>query len=87
MFIVGSIVPSLALDKMDRCRAMMLGSFGLGVSMLLIAALLSQAPKRTLLRVHTGSRWRRNWWKLKSSEVSEQQRGNSVLFVFVFCNV
>ncbi|KAJ6783674.1 hypothetical protein PWT90_08140 [Aphanocladium album] len=43
MFIVGSILPSLALDKIGRRRTMMLGSFGLSVCMLLIAALLPQA--------------------------------------------
>lgn len=45
MFIFGSILPSLALDKMGRRRTMMLGSFGLGVCMLLISAMLSQAPQ------------------------------------------
>lgn len=44
MFIVGSILPSLALDRMGRRKTMMLGSFGLGVCMLMISALLSQAP-------------------------------------------
>ncbi len=53
MFIIGSILPSLALDRMGRRRTMMLGSFGLGVCMLLIAALLSQAPKGdTSARAH-----------------------------------
>lgn len=45
MFIVGSILPSLALDRMGRRRTMMMGSLGLGVCMLLISALLSQAPR------------------------------------------
>lgn len=45
MFIVGSIGPTLALDRMGRRKTMMLGSFGLGLCMTFITALLSQAPE------------------------------------------
>ena len=43
MFVIGSILPTVALDRMGRRNTMMWGSFGLGVSMLMISALLSQA--------------------------------------------
>ncbi|KUL89213.1 hypothetical protein ZTR_03672 [Talaromyces verruculosus] len=43
MFMFGSILPSLALDRMGRRITMMLGCTGLGICMLLISALLSQA--------------------------------------------
>lgn len=43
MFMFGSILPSFALDRMGRRKTMMAGCFGLGVCMLLVAALLSQA--------------------------------------------
>ena len=45
MFIIGSIGPTLALDRMGRRKTMMLGSFGLGLCMMFITALLSQAPE------------------------------------------
>jgi MFS family permease len=41
MFFVGSLLPALALDRLGRRRPMMWGSFGLGVSMMMIAILLS----------------------------------------------
>lgn len=40
-FVVGSIVPALGLDKLGRRKLMMLGSFGMGISMMMIAILLS----------------------------------------------
>lgn len=43
MFMFGSILPSFALDRMGRRKTMMAGCFGLGVCMLLVAALLSKA--------------------------------------------
>ncbi|KAM0326523.1 hypothetical protein ACHAQA_006392 [Verticillium albo-atrum] len=43
MFMFGSILPSLALDRMGRRKTMMWGCGGLGLSMLCISALLSQA--------------------------------------------
>lgn len=43
MFMFGSILPSFALDRMGRRKTMMAGCFGMGVCMLLVAALLSQA--------------------------------------------
>ncbi|KAL6901132.1 general substrate transporter [Trichoderma evansii] len=43
MFMLGSILPSLYLDRMGRRRTMMWGCFGCGVCMLMISALLSQA--------------------------------------------
>ncbi|CAI0641591.1 unnamed protein product [Colletotrichum noveboracense] len=47
MFVVGGIWPSLALDRMGRRKTMMWGCGVLGVSMLFIACLLSQADKET----------------------------------------
>jgi hypothetical protein len=41
MFVIGSIFPSLFLDKYGRRKPMMWGSFGLGISMMLISILLS----------------------------------------------
>lgn len=43
MFMLGSILPALALDRMGRRKTMMWGCAGLGLSMMFIAALLSQA--------------------------------------------
>ncbi|KAF5025653.1 hypothetical protein F66182_2259 [Fusarium sp. NRRL 66182] len=43
MFPIGSLLPSLALDRMGRRSTMMWGSAGLSFSMLMVAALLSQA--------------------------------------------
>ncbi|KLP09147.1 sugar transport protein STL1 [Fusarium fujikuroi] len=43
MFPIGSLLPTLALDKMGRRSTMMWGSAGLSFSMLMVAALLSQA--------------------------------------------
>ncbi|PQE10857.1 sugar transporter protein [Rutstroemia sp. NJR-2017a BBW] len=40
-FAIGSIVPSIGLDKMGRRKPMMIGSFGMGLSMMMIAILLS----------------------------------------------
>ncbi|KAJ5604903.1 hypothetical protein N7510_010057 [Penicillium lagena] len=42
MFMLGSLLPAFMLDRMGRRKTMMIGSFGLGVCMLLVAALLSQ---------------------------------------------
>ncbi|KAK8237962.1 general substrate transporter [Phyllosticta capitalensis] len=41
MFPLGSIVPALGADKLGRRRPMMIGSFGLGICMMLVAVLLS----------------------------------------------
>jgi hypothetical protein len=41
MFFIGSIFPSLYLDKFGRRPLMMWGAFGEGISMMLIAILLS----------------------------------------------
>ncbi len=41
MFVVGSIFPTFFLDRYGRRNPMMIGSFGLGVSMMLISILLS----------------------------------------------
>ncbi|KAL1860575.1 hypothetical protein VTK73DRAFT_7274 [Phialemonium thermophilum] len=43
MFPLGSLLPTLALDRMGRRSTMMWGSAGLCVSMLMVSALLSQA--------------------------------------------
>lgn len=45
MFLLGSILPSLALDRMGRRKTMMAGCAGLRVCMLTISALLSQADR------------------------------------------
>ncbi|KAB8218906.1 general substrate transporter [Aspergillus novoparasiticus] len=42
MFMLGSLLPAFMLDRMGRRKTMMIGSFGLGVCMLMVAALLSQ---------------------------------------------
>ncbi|CAG9983503.1 unnamed protein product [Clonostachys byssicola] len=42
MFMFGSILPSFALDRMGRRKTMLWGCTGLGVCMLMVAALLSQ---------------------------------------------
>lgn len=41
MFFVGSLVPTFFLDRLGRRRPMMWGSFGLALSMMMIAILLS----------------------------------------------
>ncbi|KAH0353887.1 putative MFS sugar transporter, partial [Aureobasidium melanogenum] len=46
MFFFGSLVPTFLLDRMGRRRPMMWGSFGLAISMMLIAVLLSFTPAR-----------------------------------------
>ncbi|KAM0344519.1 hypothetical protein ACHAPU_007495 [Fusarium lateritium] len=43
MFPIGSLLPTLTLDKMGRRSTMMWGSAGLSFSMMMVAALLSQA--------------------------------------------
>ncbi|KAM5343601.1 hypothetical protein ACJ41O_012138 [Fusarium nematophilum] len=43
MFPIGSLLPSLALDRMGRRSTMIWGSAGLCLSMLMVSALLSQA--------------------------------------------
>lgn len=43
MFVVGSILPTFALDRMGRRKTMMTGLGGLAFCMLMVAALLSQA--------------------------------------------
>ncbi|KAJ6017930.1 general substrate transporter [Penicillium sp. IBT 35674x] len=45
MFMIGSLLPAFMLDRMGRRRTMMIGSFGLGICMLMIAALLSQVDE------------------------------------------
>ena len=45
MFPIGSLLPTLALDKMGRRSTMMWGSAGLSFSMMMVAALLSQADE------------------------------------------
>ncbi|KAF2028068.1 MFS general substrate transporter [Setomelanomma holmii] len=46
MFVIGCLLPSLRLDQMGRRMTMMCGCGGLGVCMMLIAALLSQKTKK-----------------------------------------
>ncbi|KAI0170275.1 putative Myo-inositol transporter 1 [Pestalotiopsis sp. NC0098] len=41
MFFIGSLFPTLFLDKYGRRKPMMWGSFGLGISMMMVAILLS----------------------------------------------
>lgn len=40
-FVVGSIVPAWGLDKLGRRKLMMFGSFGMALSMMMVAILLS----------------------------------------------
>lgn len=46
MFVVGCLLPSLRLDQMGRRKTMMWGCGGLGICMMLIAALLSAKDNR-----------------------------------------
>jgi MFS family permease len=41
MFLIGSFVPSLLVDRIGRRMPMMVGSAGLGISMMMISILLS----------------------------------------------
>lgn len=40
-FVVGSLVPALGSDKWGRKKPMMFGAFGMGLSMMMVAILLS----------------------------------------------
>ncbi|KAJ6186857.1 Major facilitator superfamily domain general substrate transporter [Penicillium mononematosum] len=42
MFMLGSLLPAFKLDSMGRRKTMMIGSLGLGICMMMVAALLSQ---------------------------------------------
>ena len=41
VFMLGSLLPTFALDRMGRRKTMIVGTFGLGFSMMMIAILLS----------------------------------------------
>lgn len=45
MFFIGSLYPTFFLDRIGRRNPMMWGSFGLGISMMLISILLSFQPR------------------------------------------
>ncbi|KAF2996122.1 hypothetical protein E8E14_002596 [Neopestalotiopsis sp. 37M] len=45
MFFIGSLFPTFFLDKYGRRKPMMWGSFGLGISMMMVAILLSFQPR------------------------------------------
>ncbi|KAF2096109.1 putative transporter [Rhizodiscina lignyota] len=45
-FAVGSLVPALGADKLGRRKPMMFGAFGMGVSMMMVAILLSFQGKK-----------------------------------------
>lgn len=47
MFIVGNLVPALALDRMGRRKTMMIGVGGLGLCMMMVSILLSFHKKNT----------------------------------------
>ncbi|KAJ9616718.1 hypothetical protein H2200_000437 [Cladophialophora chaetospira] len=47
MFIVGSLGPALALDRMGRKKTMLYGCFGLGICMMMASILLSFGKKKT----------------------------------------
>lgn len=49
MFMFGSLLPTFMLDRMGRRATMMWGSTGLGISMMLISALLSQGDPTTTI--------------------------------------
>lgn len=49
MFMIGSILPSLALDRMGRRKTMMAGCAGLSLCMLMIAVLLSRTSDRACM--------------------------------------
>jgi len=46
MFFFGSLIPTFFLDRLGRRKPMMWGSFGLAISMMLIAVLLSFTTDR-----------------------------------------
>lgn len=45
MFMLGSLLPAFKLDSMGRRKTMMVGSLGLGICMMMVAALLSQVDE------------------------------------------
>ena len=47
MFIVGSLGPALALDRMGRKKTMLYGCIGLGICMMMASILLSFGKKNT----------------------------------------
>jgi MFS family permease len=55
MFFLGSLVPTFTLDRTGRRKPMMWGSFGCGLSMMLIAILLSFQPQGGSLAQATAS--------------------------------
>ncbi|PVI05638.1 putative Myo-inositol transporter 1 [Periconia macrospinosa] len=55
MFFIGSLYPTFFLDRIGRRKPMMWGSFGLGVSMMMIAILLSFQPRGGELAKATAS--------------------------------
>ncbi|KAH7397411.1 putative Myo-inositol transporter 1 [Pyrenochaeta sp. MPI-SDFR-AT-0127] len=55
MFFIGSLVPTFTLDRTGRRKPMMWGSFGCGLSMMLIAILLSFQPRGGAIAKATAS--------------------------------
>ncbi|KAF2009723.1 putative Myo-inositol transporter 1 [Aaosphaeria arxii CBS 175.79] len=55
MFFIGSLYPTFFLDRIGRRKPMMWGSFGLGISMMMIAILLSFQGKSEALAKATSS--------------------------------
>ncbi|KAF1976908.1 putative Myo-inositol transporter 1 [Bimuria novae-zelandiae CBS 107.79] len=55
MFFIGSLFPTFFLDRIGRRKPMMWGSFGLGVSMMLISILLSFKSQGGNVAKHTAS--------------------------------
>lgn len=55
MFFIGSLYPTFTLDKTGRCKPMMWGSFALGLSMMMIAILLSFQDRGGALAKATSS--------------------------------
>lgn len=55
MFFIGSLYPTFFLDRIGRRKPMMWGSFGLGISMMLIAILLSFQPRGGAIAKSTAS--------------------------------
>ncbi|KAI1851200.1 hypothetical protein JX266_003275 [Neoarthrinium moseri] len=55
MFFLGSLFPTFFLDKYGRRKPMMWGSFGLGISMMLVAILLSFQDRGGMIAKNTAS--------------------------------
>lgn len=82
MFLIGSIVPSLLVDRLGRRRPMMWGSFGLGLSMMLISILLSF--KGSSVEKSTASASVAFFFTVSLSKTTHNNRGRQLLMFVSF---